>query len=70
MTSEDENLIIKKFSTNIRFDKKMVNNGGKGFLLTAKFHNSANNAVILAPQKGNPEGKSAVHPEVKVAKNQ
>ena len=33
MMSEGEALILKKFSTQIRFDEKMANIGGKGFML-------------------------------------
>ena len=36
--SEGETLIIKKKSTEIRFDKKIVNKGEEGFLLTTNFY--------------------------------
>ena len=63
VTSKGETLILKKKSTKICFDKKIANNGGKGFLLTTKFYKSANYAAILSPEKRKPEGKLAVHPE-------
>ena len=56
-------LILKKISAEIRFDKKMVNKSGKGFLLTTKFYKSTNNSDILAPEKWNPEGKVSIQME-------
>ena len=47
--SESETLILKKFFTEIRFDKKMANKYGKGFILTTRFYKSANNATVLYP---------------------
>ena len=41
----------------------MANNGGKGFLLVAKFYKSANNVALLDPKKRNMERKASVHPE-------
>ena len=54
LKSEGENVILKKNSTEIRSDKKMVNKFGEGFLLTTNFHNSANKAAILVPKKQKP----------------
>ena len=42
VTSEYEALILKKKSTEIWFDKKMTNNGGKGYILTAKLYKIPN----------------------------
>ena len=41
----------------------MENNGRKGFPLTTKFYKNENDATILAPEKKNLEGNSAVHLE-------
>ena len=56
--SEDEALIIEKNSTEIRFDKKIVNKSGEGFLLTTNFYKRANKAAILDPNNQKPEGKA------------
>ena len=61
--SEGETLLLRKNSTGIRFDKKMANKAGEGFLPTTKFYKSANNADLLAPKKWNSEGKASIHPE-------
>ena len=63
LTSEDETLILKKKSTKIRFNKKMANKVGVGFLLTTKFYKSANNTNVLDPVKRKPEGKGSIQPE-------
>ena len=47
--SESETLILKKIFTEIRFDKKMANKSGKGFILTTRFYKSANDATVLYP---------------------
>ena len=60
MTSEDEALILKKILTEIRFDKKMTDKSGKGFLLTTKFFKIANYAAILVTEKRNTEEKAFV----------
>ena len=52
-TSERQTLIHNKNRTEIRFDKKIANSSGKGFLLTKNFHKSANNAPIFASDKRN-----------------
>ena len=61
--SEGEALILKRNSTKIRFDEKIANKSGEGFLLTTKFYKSANNTALLAPEKHNPEGKADIQPE-------
>ena len=48
VTSEGGALILKKKSPKIRFDKKVANDVGKGFLLSTKFYKIANNAALLA----------------------
>ena len=53
VTSEGETLILKKNSTEIRFNKKMVKNDGEGFILTINFYKSPINAVLLGPEKRN-----------------
>ena len=63
LTSDGKTLILKKNSTKIRFDEKMANTAGEGFLFTTKFYKSANDAADLAPEKRNPEGNSAIQPE-------
>ena len=63
LTPEGETLILKKKSTNIRFDKKIANKASEGFILTTKFYKSANYAALLAPDKRNPEGKTDIQPE-------
>ena len=70
VVSEGEALILKKNSTEIRFDKKIVNNGGEGFILTTKFYNSPNDAALLVPKKQNPEGKADVQLEGTAVKKQ
>ena len=50
-------------TTEIRFDEKMANKSGEGFLLNTKFYKRANDAALLAPQKRNPEGKKATRLE-------
>ena len=49
VTSEGDALMLRKNSNHIRFDKKMANSGGKGFLLTTNLSKGAKNASILAP---------------------
>ena len=49
--SEGDTLILKKNTTKIRFDNKMANKYGKGFVLTTRFYNSANNAALLDSKK-------------------
>ena len=63
MTSEGEALILRKNSTKICFDEKMVNKSGKGFLLTTKFYKSKNYVAPLTPEKRKPEGNVAIQPE-------
>ena len=70
MTSEGEAPILKKNPTEIRFDEKLVNNGGKGFLLTTKFYKIANNTALLSPKKWKLEGKAFLHTEGTYVKNQ
>ena len=70
MTSEVETLILKKNSTEILFDKKMVNKYRKWFLLTTEFYNISNDAALLVSKNWNPEGKSYVHLEGTVVKKQ
>ena len=45
MISEGESLIFVKM--NIRFDKKMKNNGGSGFLMMIKLIKNPGNCAIL-----------------------
>ena len=65
--SEGETKIFNKNPTKISFDEKMVNNGGKGFILTTKFYNNTKNDDILGPNKKSLEGKESLDPEEKVA---
>ena len=51
MKSKGENLIIKKKSTKICFDKKIANNNGKGFLMTIRFYKITNGADIFLLEK-------------------
>ena len=44
-----ETFMLKENSTDIRFDQKIANNGGEGYLLTTNFYKSTNDAFILAP---------------------
>ena len=60
VTSEGRTLILKKNSTGISFDEKMVNKAEEGFLQTTNFNKSANDADLLDPQKRKPEGKAAI----------
>ena len=55
VTSEGETLILKKYSTKICFDKKMVNKVREGFLFTTKFYNFAIHGSLLYLKKRNPE---------------
>ena len=41
----------------------MANNGGKGYLFTAKFYKNLNVAAFLAPDKCKLEGKESINPE-------
>ena len=61
--SEDETLIIKKNSTEIRFDKKIVHKSGEVFLSTTKFYRSTNEADILDLKKCKPEGETYIQLE-------
>ena len=54
VTSEGEALILNENPTDIPFDDKISNNGGKGFLLAAKFYNSPNDTALLDPKNQNP----------------
>ena len=45
MTSEFEALIIKRNPTEISFEKKLANDGDKGFLLTTNLYKITNNAA-------------------------
>ena len=47
--SEVEILILKKNYSEIRFDGKVENKAGEGFLLSTKLYNSTNGASILDP---------------------
>ena len=47
VTSEGDTLTLKKNSPNIRFDKKVANNGGEGFLITSKFYKIENDATLF-----------------------
>ena len=61
--TEGTTLILKKNSTKIRFDAKMANKYGEGFILTTKFYKRINDAVILAPDKQKPEAaRESSHP--------
>ena len=70
VTSEVEAVILRKKSTDIRFGDKMANKAGEGFLLITRFYKSANNAVLLVPNKQNAEVKAAVKPEGTVINKQ
>ena len=48
----------------------MANNGGKGFILAAKFYKSAKYTDIMAPNNRKLQWKSVVYPEGTAAKNQ
>ena len=68
LTPEDKTLILKKNSTEIRFDKKMTDEAGEGFKLTTKFYKSANEAPLFDPKKRKPEGKGYIQTEGTAAK--
>ena len=70
VTSEVETLILKKISTEICFDKKMAKIGGEGFILTANFYKSANEAACLEPKKRKPKVKASIYPEGTESNNQ
>ena len=55
--------MLNKNSTDIRFDEKVTNNGGEGFILTTELYKRANHAALFSPKKKNTEGKAAVHLE-------
>ena len=59
-----------KNSTEISFDKKMANKAREGFILTTKFHNSANYSDLLDPEKQNLEFKAYIQPEGTAVKKQ
>ena len=63
MTLEDKALKLKKNSTEIRFDKRMANKSGEGFLLTTKFYKIENYGALLDPKNRKMEDKAVVHPE-------
>ena len=63
LTSEDVTLILKKNSTNIRFDKKMVDNDDKGFLLTTRFYKKEDYSYLLQT-----EGMAANNKEKSITK--
>ena len=67
-TSEGETLILRKISTEIRFDEKRTNKASEGFLLTTKLYKSKNYIVSLVPKKWKPEGKASIHAEGTSAK--
>ena len=62
VTSEGEALLLKKSSTEIRFDKKLTIKASEGFLLTTKFYKSAQETAFLSPKKRKPERKADVQP--------
>ena len=70
VTSEGDTLILKKNPTEVRFDGKMTNKYGKGFLPTTNLYKIANEASILDPEKRNPEGKADVQLDGMEVKNQ
>ena len=63
VTSEGEIPILKKKSTKICFDEKMMNKASKGFLLTTNFFNNTNGSAIVEPKKRKMEGKASIQPE-------
>ena len=67
--SEGKTLILKKNSTQNRFDKKMVNKSSEGFLLTTRFYRSVNDASRMDPNKQKPKGKADIQLEGTVVKN-
>ena len=54
MTSEVEDLILRKNPTKIRFDNIMANTGNESFFVTIKIHNRPINAAITDIMKKNP----------------
>ena len=70
LTSEGETLILKKNSTEILFDKKIVNKSGKEFILTTKFHKSTNDTTLLEPNKRKTEDKTDLQLEGTAVKKQ
>ena len=63
VTSECKYVILNKNSTEIRFDEKMANNGGNGFILSTNLYNIPKNVALLVPDKQKPKGKTDVQPE-------
>ena len=63
VTSEGETPTLKKNPIMIRFDKKMENNSGKGFLRTTKFYKIANNTAPLSSKIQKLKGKETLQPE-------
>ena len=61
---------MKKNPAKICFDKKMVNNSGKLFILTTNLYKNANTTALLASKKWNTEGKADINLEETVANNQ
>ena len=70
VTSEGESLILKTNSTEICFDNKLANSGGKGFLLTTKLCKNPNYAAFLVPEEQKTEGKSYVQTQGVAIKQQ
>ena len=70
VTSEGEDLILKKSSTIIRPVNKITSNGGKIFLLTIKFCKSTNETTILRPHQWKTEDKAYVDPDGVTVKKQ
>ena len=70
MTSKGNSLILKTDSTKIRFDQKMANKSGKGFLLNTKFHKNANDTSIFASENRIPEENSIIQTEGVFVKKQ
>ena len=52
VVSEYETWILKKNSSKICFDEKMVNNNSGGFLLTKNFYKSEKNTALLTSRGG------------------
>ena len=61
--------LLKKLTT-ICFEKKMENNGGEKFILTAKFYKIPIGAAILGPNKKNPKEKTSADLEGIASKKQ
>ena len=55
VTPEGDILTLKKSSTEILFDGKITNIGGKLFILTTNFYKRVNEADFLVHEKRNPE---------------